>query len=79
MYLHDYVFKINYFVDLRLVYNSDTVKLFRLLQQCQERALTIISSLGKIHAWGGGVGRTHINMTRMLIVSLRGANHRCWS
>lgn len=36
------------FVDLRLVYNDDTAKLFRLLQQCQERALTIISSIGKI-------------------------------
>ncbi|KAL9975170.1 hypothetical protein ACROYT_G012297 [Oculina patagonica] len=33
--------------DLRLVYNSDTAKLYRLLQQCQERALTIISSFEK--------------------------------
>ncbi|PFX22012.1 VPS9 domain-containing protein 1 [Stylophora pistillata] len=31
--------------DLRLVYNSDTAKLFRLLQQCQERALMVISSV----------------------------------
>ncbi|XP_058971335.2 VPS9 domain-containing protein 1-like [Pocillopora verrucosa] len=31
--------------DLQLVYNRDSAKLFRMLQQCQERALTIISSL----------------------------------
>ncbi|XP_067053193.1 VPS9 domain-containing protein 1-like isoform X1 [Acropora muricata] len=32
--------------DLQQLYNNDTVKLFRLLQHCQERAFTIISSLG---------------------------------
>ena len=37
----------NLLVDIRVVFTSDTAKLFRLLQQCQERALTIISSFGK--------------------------------
>ena len=40
------MFKLLFFLDLRQLYNSDTAKLFRLLQQCQERALTIVSTLG---------------------------------
>lgn len=40
------MFKLLFFLDLRQVYNSDTAKLFQLLQQCQERALTIVSTLG---------------------------------
>ena len=35
-------------LDLRSVYNKDTAKLFQLLHQCQERALTIISTHGRL-------------------------------
>ncbi|XP_068684680.1 VPS9 domain-containing protein 1-like isoform X1 [Montipora foliosa] len=55
--------------DLGQVFNNDTAKLFRLLQQCQERAFTIISSLGdnmssfqvpNVHS-GQGVQQTHVD------------------
>jgi len=31
---------------MKTAYNADSAKLFKLLQQCQERALTIISTEG---------------------------------